>query len=74
MDLLLKTRQAAMDLVTGAEEPLSALLLYTYHAQSILDGEEEAPFDLSAAMETAGNLAGPGTGKPFSRFSGTWKS
>ena len=74
MDLLLKTRQTAMDLVTGAEEPLSALLLYTYHAQSILDGEEEAPFDLSAAMETAGNLAGPGTGKPFSRFSGTWKS
>ena len=51
MDLLLKTRQTAMDLVTGAEEPLSALLLYTYHAQAILDGEEEAPFDLSAAMD-----------------------
>lgn len=65
MDLLLKTRQAAMDLVTGAEEPLSALLLYTYHAQSILDGEEEAPFDMSAAMEAAGDLAGPGDREAF---------
>lgn len=65
MDLLLKTRQTAMDLVTGAEEPLSALLLYTYHTQAILDGEEEAPFDLSAAMETAGDLSGPGDREAF---------
>ena len=44
---------------------LSALLLYTYHAQAILDGEEEAPFDLSAAMETAGDLTGPGDREAF---------
>ena len=65
MEILLKTRQEAMDLVTAAEEPLSALLLYTYHAQAILDGEPEAPFDLPTAMETARELEGPGDREAF---------
>lgn len=56
MDILLKTRQEAMELVTTAAEPLSALLLYTYYAQSLLDGEPEAAFDPDRAAETAAAL------------------
>ena len=67
MDILLKTRQEAMALVTTAAEPLSALLLYTYHAQAILDGEPETPFDLPAAMETARDMAGSGDMDAFLR-------
>ena len=65
MALLLKTRREAMALVSEAENPIAALLLYTYHAQALLDGEEEAAFDLPAAMETAWTLAGPGDREAF---------
>lgn len=60
MACLLETRREAMALATEAQQPLTALLLYTYHAQALLDGAEAGPFDLPAAMETAAGLAGPG--------------
>lgn len=43
MELLLATRETAMELTLGPE-PLSRLLLFTYHAQALLDGGPETPF------------------------------
>lgn len=56
MEILLKTRREAMDLTATAAEPLAALLLYTYHAQALLDGAPEPAFDLPGTMETAAAL------------------
>ena len=53
MDILLKTRREAVNLVSTAEDPPAALLLYTYHAQALLDGEPERAFVLSGALEAA---------------------
>ena len=60
LSILLETRQEALKLLNGAENPadaLSLLLLYGYQAQELLDGGEEVPFSPSAALETAAQLA-----------------
>lgn len=44
MDMLLVTRERAMEL-TQEQDPLSSLLLYGIHVQALLDGAEETPFD-----------------------------
>ena len=43
MELLLSTRETAMELTQGPD-PLTRLLLFTYHAQALLDGSPETPF------------------------------
>ena len=65
MEILLRTRQEAMELASTAADPLCALLLYTYHAQALLDGEPEASFDLPEAMAAARDMAGEGDLQAF---------
>ena len=64
MAVLLETRQAALRLLNetpSVPEALTLLLLYGYHAQALLDGEEDYPFDAAAAMESARQFAGQPT-------------
>ena len=61
MAVLLRTRQAALRLLNerpSIPEALALLLMYGYHAQALLDGEEDSPFDPDAALEEAGQFAG----------------
>ena len=61
MDVLLRTRETALSLLSDSRysvpEALSLLLLFGVQAQRELDGEEIAPFDPDAALETARQLA-----------------
>lgn len=50
MELLLTTRETAMALTQGPD-PLTRLLLFTYHAQALLDGGPEEPFSPEACPE-----------------------
>ena len=63
MEVLLSTRQKALDLLSGntgsVGHTLIQLLLYGCQAQSELDGAEEMSFDPDAALETARELAKP---------------
>ena len=62
MDVLLKTREKALSLLEEnrpVPEIFTLFLLYGYQAQGELDGEEEAPFDPEAALETARQLGKP---------------
>ena len=65
MQLLLQTRQEALALLDNKGYPvpqaLSLLLLYGYHSQSLLDGEDVPDFSPSAALATAKELAKPGS-------------
>ena len=64
MDVLLQTRQKALRLLNGTPsvpEALTLLLLYGYHAQALLDGEEDFPFDAAAALESSRQFAGTPT-------------
>ena len=64
MAVLLETRQTALRLLNetpSVPEALTLLLLYGYHAQALLDGEEDYPFDAAAAMESARQFAGQPT-------------
>ena len=61
MEILLQTRQEALRLLCGTPsvpEALTLLLLYGYHAQALVDGEEDFPFDPAAALESAREFAG----------------
>ena len=64
MEVLLRTRKTARQLLADAERPvgeiLTLLLLYGYQAQDELDGAEEAPFDPEASLETARSFAANG--------------
>lgn len=63
MDVLLRTREKALSLLEEnrpVPEIFTLFLLYGYQAQGELDGEEEAPFDPKAALETAAQLGKPG--------------
>ena len=64
MDVLKATRQTALSLLENrAYTPaavLAQLLLYGAQAQGELDGDDIAPFDPEAAMETIRSLARPG--------------
>lgn len=72
MDILLRTRQVALDLLANTDfsvpQSLTLLLLYGYQAQSILDGAEEPPFDPTSALSTAAALANNITPLPFADF------
>ena len=72
METLKATRQRALELLNSADRPmgqtLALLLLYGCQAQSELDGGETAPFDCAAALETAGELAQPGSGDEIISF------
>ena len=62
MEVLLKTREKALSLLEEdrpVPEIFTLFLLYGYQAQGDLDGEEEAPFDPEAALETAAQLGKP---------------
>ena len=64
MAVLLETRQTALRLLNetpSVPEALTLLLLYGYHAQALLDGEEDFAFDVAAAMESARQFAGQPT-------------
>ena len=50
MEILLSTRETAMELTYGPD-PLTRLLLFTYHAQALLDGGPEEPFSPEACPE-----------------------
>ena len=61
MEILLHTRQEALQLLCdtpSVPEALTLLLMYGYHAQALLDGEEDFPFDAAAALESAHQFAG----------------
>ena len=84
MAVLKATRKQAAWLL-NSERPigqtLALLLLYGCQAQGELDGEEPAPFDAEAALETARELACPGDATEILSFfqsleilTGTWKT
>ena len=61
MEVLLRTRQEALRLLCDTPdlpEALTLLLLYGYHAQALVDGEEDFPFDAAAALESARQFEG----------------
>ena len=72
MQLLLQTRQEALVLLDREDIPipqtLSLLLLYGYHAQSLLDGEDVPDFSPEAALDTAKELARPGSREAIRAF------
>lgn len=60
MDALLASREIALDILRGADQPglaLAKLLLYGYQAQEELDGGEPSEFDAEAALQTGTELA-----------------
>ncbi len=64
MALLLATREEAFRLLSQSRplgEALALLLLYGYHAQTLLDGEDLSTFDPEAALEEAKTFAKPGS-------------
>lgn len=72
MSVLKQTRQTALALLSDSSrsipEMLSLLLLYGYQAQGELDGEDTAPFDSAAALETIRTFAKPGELLPILDF------
>lgn len=63
MELLLSTRQKALDLLhkNPPKEALISLLLYGYRVQEALDGETLEPVAVSDAVELAENFRGHGS-------------
>ncbi|MBO5891861.1 MAG: flagellin lysine-N-methylase [Oscillospiraceae bacterium] len=72
MELLLQTRQEAFALLEREDftvpQALSLLLLYGYHAQSLLDGEDAPAFSPEAALDTAKEVARPGSREAIRAF------
>ena len=72
MTVLKATRQTALSLLENPACPpghvLAQLLLYGARAQAELDGEDAAPFDPEAAMDTVRALAQPGDIGAISAF------
>ncbi len=63
MGVLLATREEAFRLLSQPRplgEALALLLLYGYHAQGLLDGDDALTFDPEAALEEARSFAKPG--------------
>lgn len=73
MDLLLQTRQKALEIIAdgnySVEEALALTLLYGYHAQSRLDGEEGV-WSAEKALDFARTLAKPSDPCQFIEFYG----
>lgn len=72
MDILLRTRQQALsilhDTCFSVPQVLALLFCYGYHAQEILDGGQDTPFDPAAALESATTLAENATTLPLTDF------
>ena len=71
MEVLLRTRETARDILAGAgsvEERLALLLMYGYQAQNELDGGEEMPFDREGSLAEAVNFAKPGDWEELLEF------
>ncbi len=71
MALLLRSRETALDLLAETRpmpERLAALLLYGYHIQAQLDGDETSPFDRSTALESAREFAAQGNAQAILDF------
>ena len=71
MQVLLRTRQEALTLLTEdqpIQEALALLLLFGYEAQSQLDGGGAVPFDKKAALQDARNFAKKGDTTDFLNF------
>ena len=72
MELLLQTRLEALTLLDRQDltvpQILSLLLLYGYHTQSLLDGEDTPDFSLDIALDTAKELAKPGSCRSIREF------
>jgi len=64
MDVLLRTRETAWEILSDASRPvgeaLALLLMYGYQAQSELDGAEETAFEPITALAEARNFAAAG--------------
>lgn len=63
MDLLLKTRETVLSILSGQEsvpQRLALLLMYGYHVQSELDGGAPTVFSSGSALDEAVCLARPG--------------
>lgn len=71
MEVLLRTRETArqiLDTSSRPEEALALLLMYGYQAQSELDGAETGAFCPSMALEAARNFALPGDPAQMAAF------
>ena len=70
MSMLLRTRGEALALLQAPDigTALATLLLYGYHAQAQLDGEEYTPFDASSGLESAEEFAKPSDVSGLLRF------
>ena len=72
MQILLKTREAALDIVSDpaypVEKALVLLLFYGYHAQAALDGDDAGAFCPDAALEEAAQIAGDSDKDSFLAF------
>ena len=72
MAVLKRNRATALELLKDSSRPvgqaLALLLLYGCQSQGELDGEESAPFDGNAALETARELAQPGSATEIISF------
>ncbi len=83
MQVLLRTRDAAKKLLFEDRplgQTLAALLMYVYHAQGELDGEEECAFDADSSLLTAKELENGGRTEEILEFfnnleilTDTWK-
>ncbi|MBQ7001757.1 MAG: flagellin lysine-N-methylase [Oscillospiraceae bacterium] len=72
MAVLKATRKHVLALLSGSSRPvgetLVLALLYGYQAQSQLDGGDALPFDPDAALESARELAKPGSFRELADF------
>lgn len=72
LDILLRSRQQALEYLQGTAAPLTekliALLLYAHHVQSWIDGGEEPVIDPQAALSLAAALPGEGDITPVLEF------
>ena len=85
MEVLLATRESALDLLQDSRytvsEALALLLIYGYHAQALLDGGDAPYFDPADSLQQARQLAKPADIAQMLRFfsnleilTDTWKA
>ena len=72
MEILLRTRENIRRILADVSRPVNQILalamMYGYQAQAELDGAEEVPFDLDAALEEALSFARPDNGQEMLDF------
>ena len=72
MEILRKSRPYALELLENeahsVQERLRLLLMYGYHIQAQIDGAEDVPFALDAALEEAEQFAGTGDADALAEY------